>query len=80
MRPRLLTETFTCGMCKIEKPYHEFKKNRARFSGYANYCLQCHREHTAKKRAKNIQPKPVNTKDAMNNLFSLWNSCKGNHG
>jgi hypothetical protein len=67
-------------MCKTEKPYQEFKKNQLKFSGYASYCLQCHRERAARKREKKRDKKLFNSQDTLNNLFSLWNSSRGNHG
>ena len=72
MKPRLLADTFTCTMCKLDKPYYEFKKNKIRFSGYASYCLQCHRERTAQKRKNERYKIKFNSQDALNNLFATW--------
>jgi hypothetical protein len=72
MKRRELTDTFTCTFCKKEKPYDEFKKNAIRFSGYASYCLQCHRERMAESRRGKVVRDKCDFQDGLNNLFSTW--------
>lgn len=40
----------TCRYCSIEKPLHEFTKNKTYENGYATICLACARNYQANKR------------------------------